>query len=578
MAEVISAAESKTYTIISSRDGYQIQISDADRFQLLEELRESNVESIVDSGDIEKTILLYLLSIHSATIDEIAENLHCSRNTVFNKIKTVKQELQNHQLELESKPHQGYKVIGNEFSVRRCFAAHFSKENLFLQLEMKRLFHKDIDYDWLLSMFTAELKRFSLRKSTEEVKLFLKYMLISALRQNKIKEPIDFQEESLNITHLRVTSQVLENFLQEYLFKFNQEEHLFLTMVLGGGSVVPSERERINTSVDEVIKRIAFEFKEQFNRETSLKESLTAHIISTYKRLKLGVTIKNPLKDLIQSRYFMATYYAYILAEELNKTLDISMDDHEVSYLALHFEANMEGNGLLNKFNVLVVCGGGVGTSTVLKHKLESNFPQLHIVEVLPYYMLRNRDLSNIDFIIATNTFEMETDIKVIHVNPILNEKDSERILETIRNGASNDHIKNLFSKNLFFTNLDFKNRDECLLFLTNHLIKDGIIEEKIQNEVLLREENAPTELGHLTAIPHCLTNQESRIVVLILNEPIQWKSEKVQLIFFGCINPKEQQSKKYFPQIYKKVSQTTWVNEVISSKKFDTFIKRLTM
>lgn len=452
MAEVIHATEKRAFSIISSREGYEMQISDADRYQLIEEIRGNVVgESIIDAGEIEKNILLYILSVNSATIDEIAENLHCSRNTVFNKIKTVKQELQNHELELESKPHQGYKVIGNEIIKRRCIVTHFSIENLFFQLEMKRLFHKNIDYDQLLSMFTKELKRFSLRKSTEEVQLFLKYMLVSALRQNKIKEPIDFLEESLNVTHLRVTSQVLENFQQEYQFKFNHEEHIFLTMVLGGGSVVPAERDKINRSVDKAIKKIIFEFNEEFKREAFLRDSLITHISSTYKRLKLGITIKNPLKELIQSRYFMATYYAYILAEELNNTMDISMDDHEVAYLALHFEANLEGNGLTNKLNVLVVCGGGVGTSTVLKSKLESNFPQLHIAEVLPYYMLRNRDLSNIDFIISTNSFEFETDKKVIHVNPILNEKDSERILETIRYGVSKDNMKKLFSETLFF-------------------------------------------------------------------------------------------------------------------------------
>lgn len=437
MIEVTHELEKRGFSIISSRAGYAVQISDADRYQLKDEIQLNMAEKTGEAGDAAKDILLYLLSVSSATIDEMAVDLHYSRNTVFNKIRTVKQELENFELELESKPHQGYKVKGKEFLKRRCMAVHFSRDNVFVQHELKRLLKKELDYDKLLYMFTMELKQASLIKSTEEVQLFLKYMIVSVLRQNKVNEPIDLLEESLNVTHLRVASQVLKNFHKEYQFKFNEEEHLFLTMVLGGGSVVPAEKDKISESVDNAIKKITIDFNEEFKREAALRASLITHISSTCKRLKLGIAIINPLKEMIQSRYFMATYYAYILAEELNNNMGLAIDDSEVAYLALHFEASMEGNGLVKKLNVLVVCGGGIGTSTVLKSKLESNFPQLLIADVLPYYMLKNRDLSNIDFIISTNNIEFETGKKVIRVNPILNEKDSERLLETIRYGEA---------------------------------------------------------------------------------------------------------------------------------------------
>jgi lichenan operon transcriptional antiterminator len=462
--------------------------------------------------------------------------------------------------------------------IRKCFVAHFSKDNLFLQLEMEKLLHKKVDFESLHVKFTEVLKKFSLQKSTEEVQLFLKYLLVSVIRQNKIKISIELQERSLNVKHLQVTTQVLDDFEKEYSFHFNQEEQLFLTMVLGGCNVIPDEKEKITRTVDHVIEKIIFEFNEQFTQKESLKASLVTHISTAFKRIKLGISIDNPLKELIQSRYFMASYYAYMLAEELNQSLEISIDDHEAAYLALHFEANMEGNGLANKLNVFVVCGGGVGTSTVLKSKLESNFPQIHIQEVMPYYMLKNRDLSTIDFIISTHIIDFEVDKIVIHVNPILGEEDLSKILQMIRYGALYDHMRDLFSENLFFTNRSYQNRDECLHFLTDQLIKEEFITPNVQNDVLEREEKSTTELGHLIAIPHCLTDQKSRMAVLILNEPIKWKNEQVQLIFFGCINPKDQRSKKYFPQIYKKANHPSWVNDVINEKQFDRFISSLTI
>ncbi|MEI2443372.1 PTS sugar transporter subunit IIA [Priestia megaterium] len=349
-------------------------------------------------------------------------------------------------------------------------------------------------------------------------------------------------------------------------------------MVLGGGTIVPDEKAVIEQCIEVVIKKIQKEFNENFTQVNDLKASLGNHIASTIKRLKLGVTVENPLKELIQSRYFMATYYTYMLAEELNCAFNISLDDHEVAYLALHFEANIEGKGMMNKVSVLVVCGGGIGTSTVLKSKLESNFPQLYIQDVLPYYLLKKQDLTNIDFIISTLYFENETDKKVIHVNPILCEADSERILQMIRFGTNQEHVQDLFLEEFFFTDAEFQTREECLIFLTDRLISEGFMLPVVQQEVLQREEISTTELGNLTAIPHFITDQQSRMIVLILKKPIQWKNEKVQLIFFGCINPKDKQSKRYFPQIYKKTSQTAWVNEAINQKQFDTFMNLLIM
>lgn len=576
--DVHDFTEKKHFKMITSHEGYKLVISEEERFYLVEELRGGMKEGNQNAEDLEKTVLLYLLSVDSATIDDISEDLFCSRNTAFNKLKAVKQELEKYQLQLCNEGHQGYKVLGNELMIRSCFTAHFSKDNYYMQSIMRQVFHQQIDFEWLLDMFTKQLKQFSLRKSTEEVQLFLKYLLVSALRQNKIDKQIDLEEESLNVTHLRVTSQTIHEFEKQYDFVFTQEEHLFLAMVLGGGSIVPSEKEVIKLCIETVIKKIQEEFNEYFTKEDHLKESLGNHIASILKRSKLQITVENPLKELIRSRYFMATYYAYMLAEELKLAFHISLDDHEIAYLALHFEAKMEGKGVLNKVNVLVVCDGGVGTSTVLKSKLESNFPQLHIQDVLPYYLLKNHDLTNIDFIISTIYFENETDKKVIHVNPILNESDSERILQMIRFGTNGEYVQSLFQEDLFFTEYEFQTRQECLLFLTNRLISEGLIHPSVQQEVLQREEISTTELGNLTAIPHCITDQQSRMAIVILKKPIQWKNEKVQLILFGCVNPKEKQSKKYFPQIYKKANQITWVKEALQQKQFDSFVNFIKM
>ena len=58
------------------------------------------------------------------------------------------------------------------------------------------------------------------------------------------------------------------------------------------------------------------------------------------------------------------------------------------------------------------------------------------------------------------------------------------------------------------------------------------------KSSVFEREEASPTEIGNLVAIPHPIYGDppESRIAILILDKPIVWEKERVQLVFLISI------------------------------------------
>lgn len=107
---------------------------------------------------------------------------------------------------------------------------------------------------------------------------------------------------------------------------------------------------------------------------------------------------------------------------------------------------------------------------------------------------------------------------------------------------------------------------------LTSKLCKENLINEKKAVDIIERENHFSTEIGHYTAIPHCIVSESSFIYVIVLEKPIIWKNEKVQMVFFGGINPNEEDSKKIFSYINKQLSNPDTVNALRKVNTFDDF------
>ncbi|MGL5662562.1 MAG: PTS sugar transporter subunit IIA, partial [Cetobacterium sp.] len=76
------------------------------------------------------------------------------------------------------------------------------------------------------------------------------------------------------------------------------------------------------------------------------------------------------------------------------------------------------------KNNILVVCSSGYGTSKLLSQQINENF-SVNIVEVIPFYRLKDYSLDNVDLIVGTiNMDEVELKKPCITINTILSKED----------------------------------------------------------------------------------------------------------------------------------------------------------
>ena len=74
--------------------------------------------------------------------------------------------------------------------------------------------------------------------------------------------------------------------------------------------------------------------------------------------------------------------------------------------------------------HILLVCGFGYGTSTMLKETLMNEF-QVTIVDIIPTYRINSyQKWNDIDYVVSTSPVKLPVDIELICVNPILTQQD----------------------------------------------------------------------------------------------------------------------------------------------------------
>ena len=76
----------------------------------------------------------------------------------------------------------------------------------------------------------------------------------------------------------------------------------------------------------------------------------------------------------------------------------------------------------------MVVCSCGVGTSNLIRNKIENKYPSWNIVHQLPEQELNKTNLDDIDLVISTVTIHEKLDVPVVYTSVFLNETDVRNI------------------------------------------------------------------------------------------------------------------------------------------------------
>lgn len=522
---------------------------------------------------------------HVLTETRLSEELFVSRSSISRELDAIGQWLGNYNLQIEKRRNHGISLKGKEFDKRRAIAElFFTKETdagsdyarqvpdlSGYQKEMLGTIIPDTDTASIKSFIRALEKRHdSIQTHRDYVTLFLHIAL--SLHRSKNGCTVDFSETDdfiLKAASADVYREEIDRCFQDkmgYAPKESERDYIFLYVIFSGifrnagmdymrSSILESAR--FGSFVHEFLEMVSSVLGINIPQDGHLYENLKYHLSDMICRMKIGMTIRNPLLHEIKDKYpsvFGASWAFSILFE---KYFGLMVNDNEIAFIATYLLTAREQ---LNYYTVTacIVCNYGVSVAQLICEKLKYRFPNIHVTDVLAYEKFRQLCQGgdgNWDMVIST-IGPLEERQTVVCVSPILTEEDEksiEKLVKTVsrklhqRKEAVDSRTKRrLCVPGLVAFGCSAADKMEAIRLGSDMLKKLGYVTDGFVDSVIKREMAVSTEVGFGFAIPHGSPKfvRHSGIAVVRLDKTVLWHSgEAVDTIFLiaACTDKRPQ-------------------------------------
>lgn len=458
--------------------GVGIDGGESERFRLQQRLHGENPDVVNLPKDRQKLILIELMQQKEPVkLYAITSRLGVSASTVSSDLDKVEGWLSNYGLRLVRKTGSGVHVEGEESDFRRAMIAllyeNTSEEELMrlikeaapnrhrranlIQISVRNRLLNLIDraiIEQIESMVYALEKRLPHRLA-ESACIGLMVHLALAVQRLKNEERISIDagllSELRRTEEFRYALEIAAEMADAFGMEVPEDEVGYITMHLKGArlyedTVQAAEvaaamgdslgREELESLALKMIQVVEEEFHLSLREDGKLLQDLVTHLDPTLRRLEFNLDIRNPLleklKELFPEVYRISGKAAQVLAARIGKVIP----DAEIGFLSMHFGAAIEKRrgSFEKRFRVVVACPSGIGSSRLLSARLEKEFPDMEIADVVSTFTLSRSwlDENRISLVISTIPLE-DCPIRCLCVNPLLPEEDRLAVSQAIR-------------------------------------------------------------------------------------------------------------------------------------------------
>lgn len=555
-------------SIVKDKEGlYKLEIIDKDLFKKFEqeEMENFTFDYSEPENRIKYIALKFLFSENYIKLEELMEQMYISRSTIQNDMKETREMLNRFNLDFIIKPNYGMKIVGSENEIRNAISAilYDINKNSFNKtyMDSSNLFDKynlDIIYKIVVNNINEseiKLSDIALKNLVVHIAIAIKRISMNQYFDNNIEIDIEKNNE------FKIAEKIVDDLEEKFKIDFPMDEVYYITMhLMGTKLIIKKNNETKISDYDKKIIELSKEIISEVNNKISfdilndneLLSSIILHLKPAIYRYKNKMLIKNPLLASIKYNYPQAYEASFTASKVIENRLGIIFNEDELGYIAIHFGAAIERAKLnIKPINTLLVCTTGIGSSRLLKYKLESIFSnQLNIVDTTEFYNINKYKDKNIDLIISTVPISSEINIPTIFIQDILGESNFEDIKNFIEKKYNNKKSKYLSIDDIYL-NLDFENKEDTIKYLTNRIVEKGKAPEKLYDSIMKRENIVSTAFGNLIAVPHPyeLLTDTTFFTLGVLKKPIKWNDKEVQLVIILTL---QKNAKEKFEDMYK--------------------------
>lgn len=597
MLQTILSARNVTVEI-APRTGIKVIGQDTDIQDIMSSFKKERDE--VPNSDVsrERYILSRLLREQDyISIEQLAESLYISRRAIERNLDNIERQLLGTGIKLLRTPGRGIKIVGEESEKRKVL---FRMLNRYWGNSWRA---SSLDEEWLKDPAIADnpnIDNHDIRKIVEIVSTFSSQLNMSlsdyavqslvihlAIAVNRIKEgnALSGNDELIqNVGSERKPEAIqLAGLVEQRLgVRLPDEEvaYIQIHLIAASADQVRLSDKRLNVPVSNRLK----ELLRPFGYDNDLLMGLSIHMQTAVKRLRVNAGLSNPYTEEVKQSYPQAFDEALIIADDYEKQYNISMNDDEVAYVALHVEAFLERRRTIHqKVKAVLVCSTGLGSAQLLAAKVRREFPEIVVKGIWSLQEYQQSELSGVDLVISTLKLPT-THVPVITVSPVMRVTDVQLIKTTVgriqsRHNRQHAEFLNLVDPNLMWLNSSATDWETVIKDLCARLVKQEYARKGIAESALARERLSFTSFDGY-AIPHAQPDfvREPAIAICTLSQPINWGEYQVSVVFFLAMTKmmNQQQMDSVFDDLYDIVADNSLLKGLTKSRTARALISGL--
>lgn len=576
--------ESKT------RKGYHLLIYDKEKYQAFinndEWLSKNDIPN--NSKEREEWLLDYLLKQHKfVRIDDLSEMLYVSRSTITNDLRNVEDSLKSYHITLIRRPNYGLHIQGSEFDIRNCMISQF-KDNKWAQ----RFSNKEEN----------ELKEISkiLLNNIQNQKVVLSKSMIQEMTsciyiaKARYEENYKITVSKNEVVHriykpcIDVVANIVEELNEKFHIHLLDSEIYYIAINIAARSdynvlegelesgVINQARKQATQMLDCVYDMIHLDMRQNL----SLLYDLISFLIPMDIRMRYGIIAKNPFAEATKKKYFFAYNVASQAVIPLKKTYFHEVPENEIAYLTSIFALFIEQEkDKKKKYNILVICATNMSTSKLLAYQYKKKFKKyIDEVYTCEMYNLDSFDFSKVDYIFTTVEINRVLPKPVLGISAFLEDEEVEKISSILKFKSSNT-IADVYSEELFYDNIKGETKEEILFEICKRIPEKYGIPSDFYEGLLRREEITGTDLAKHVALPHPYetTSDISFACISVLDHPIRWTRQDVQVVILMAVAEDEQRDLTNFLQLISEfIANESAVLQLVEEPDFTTFVNLL--
>ena len=435
--------------------GLVVRVDDTVRGSIIEDLSSRFEAPRVYSPQERSSMLTAALLWRApeiASLDEIHEELGVSKTSARRDLQTCEPWLERNGLPLVRRPGKGIAVVGSERRIRQVMV-QLLLETIPDSVLMAQVGDDEGDREQKSARipvgFRERLEALPLRESAAIIReslfrqrlsagrselVFSLYLALSIarIREGRVVDVSAGLQRS--VTEHPVAESVaglVEAIEQELGGPFEEAEFGALTEYLLGLDTLQTTVAASGAIGKGMVAKLLVVAGDRLHPalvdDAELERGLAAHLERLSIRLRHGLPVHNPLLREVKERYPDVHVVAGELAALLEPQLGQSVTDDEIGFLTMYLSGAMERARLRPRRRVLVVCPSGMATAWVLVSRIQAEFPEFDLVQVLSEGDYEELDDRNYDLVITTVPVP-EHSAPVVVVNPLLSAGDVARV------------------------------------------------------------------------------------------------------------------------------------------------------